>query len=175
MADQNADDVQIRNARREDMAAIAEMIQELADFENMPKGPKMSVEDLRRDGFEKQPPLFQCKVAEISQPGSQAVVGYALYFPTYSTWEGSSMMLEDLYVRTSQRRKGVGKKLFTAVAKEAHSNGCSRLDFHVLDWNPARKFYESRGAVNLTSEEQWCYYRLGGEALTALSQDKTVE
>ncbi|KAJ8735162.1 hypothetical protein PYW08_014412 [Mythimna loreyi] len=174
MADQNVD-VQIRNAKREDMAAIAEMIQELADFEQMPNGPKMSVEDLRRDGFDKEPPLFQCKVAEMSQPCPQPVVGYALYFPTYSTWEGSSMMLEDLYVRNSQRRKGVGKKLFKAVAKEAFTNGCSRLDFHVLDWNPARKFYESKGAVNLTSKEQWCYYRLGGEALTALSLDEAEE
>ena len=74
-------------------------------------------------------------------------------------------MLEDLYVRSDQRRRGVGQKLFHAVIKEASEAGCSRLDFHVLEWNPARSFYEGMGAVNLTSTEQWCYYRLSGDAL----------
>lgn len=49
--------------------------------------------------------------------------------------------------------------------QEANSTGCSRLDFHVLEWNPARTFYENEGAVNMTSSEQWCYYRLSGESL----------
>ncbi|CAH1643106.1 unnamed protein product [Spodoptera littoralis] len=163
------DELQIREAKREDMTAVAEMIQELADFENMSEGPKMSVTDLEHDGFERQPPAFRCKIAEVMRPGAEAVVGYALYFPTYSTWEGRSMMLEDLYVRSSQRRLGVGKRLFEAVAKEASSTGCSRLDFHVLEWNPARSFYEHKGAVNLTNTEQWCYYRLAGEALKKFS------
>ncbi|XP_021192288.1 thialysine N-epsilon-acetyltransferase [Helicoverpa armigera] len=163
------DEIRIRPARKEDMQAVAEMIQELADFEKMPKGPKMTVAELQRDGFERQPPSFQCKVAEVQRPGTAPVVGYALYFPTYSTWEGRSMMLEDLYVRTSQRRLGVGKRLFKAVANEASSTGCTRLDFHVLEWNPARTFYENKGAINLTNKEQWCYYRLGGDALKKLS------
>ncbi|CAD0252087.1 unnamed protein product [Spodoptera exigua] len=163
------DELKIRAAKREDMSAVAEMIQELADFEKMPEGPKMSVADLERDGFERQPPAFHCKIAEVQRPGSEMVAGYALYFPTYSTWEGRSMMLEDLYVRSSQRRLGVGQKLFEAVAKEASSTGCCRLDFHVLEWNPARSFYEHKGAVNLTNSEQWCYYRLTGEALKKFS------
>lgn len=54
--------------------------------------------------------------------------------------------------------------------QEASSNGCSRLDFHVLEWNEARRFYESKGAVNLTTAEKWCYYRLSGEALASVSQ-----
>lgn len=163
------DELHIREAKKEDMTAVAEMIQELADFEKMSDGPKMSVSDLERDGFERQPPEFYCKIAEVKRPGAEAVAGYALYFPTYSTWEGRSMMLEDLYVRSSQRRLGVGKRLFEAVAKEASTGGCSRLDFHVLEWNPARSFYEHKGAVNLTNKEQWCYYRLAGEALKKFS------
>ncbi|KOB67779.1 Diamine acetyltransferase 2 [Operophtera brumata] len=46
----------------------------------------------------------------------------------------------------------------------------SRLDFHVLEWNPARAFYEARGALNLTQREHWCYYRLAGDALHALAR-----
>ncbi|XP_045453551.1 thialysine N-epsilon-acetyltransferase-like [Melitaea cinxia] len=158
-------ELNIRRAKKDDMTAVAEMIQELADFEKMPNGPKLSVTDLKRDGFESQPPAFQCLVAEVSGRDSNVIVGYALYFPTYSTWEGKSMMLEDLYVRTSERRRGVGDKLFNAVANEAKASGSSRLDFHVLEWNDARSFYEGKGAVNLTKTEQWCYYRLTGESL----------
>ncbi|XP_045503533.1 thialysine N-epsilon-acetyltransferase [Colias croceus] len=157
-------DITIREAKHEDMEAVAEMIQELADFEKMPDGPKLSVKDLQRDGFESNPPVFRCLVAEVAN-NQKPVVGYALYFPTYSTWQGRAMMLEDLYVRPSERKRGVGKKLFNAVAKQASSSGCSRLEFHVLEWNDARSFYERKGAVNLTNTEQWCYYRLTGDAL----------
>ncbi|KAG6443967.1 hypothetical protein O3G_MSEX003063 [Manduca sexta] len=162
-------DVIIREARKEDMKAVANMIQELADFEKMPDGPKLSIKDLEHDGFVQQPPAFRCKVAEV-QSDSNNVVGYAIYFPTYSTWEGPAMMLEDLCVRADQRRRGVGSKLFHAVAKEAWSSGCRRLDFHVLEWNPARAFYESAGADNLTASEQWCYYRLAGDRLQTFVQ-----
>ncbi|CAG4989707.1 unnamed protein product [Colias eurytheme] len=157
-------DITIREAKYEDMEAVAEMIQELADFEKMPDGPKLSVKDLQRDGFESNPPAFRCLVAEVANTQKPAV-GYALYFPTYSTWRGRAMMLEDLYVRPSERKRGVGNKLFNAVAKQASSSGCSRLEFHVLEWNDARSFYERKGAVNLTNTEQWCYYRLTGDAL----------
>ncbi|XP_026484753.2 thialysine N-epsilon-acetyltransferase-like [Vanessa tameamea] len=158
-------ELKIRRAEKNDMFAVAEMIQELADFEKMSDGPKICVKDLQRDGFETQPPAFRCLVAVLSKEETDFIVGYALYFPTYSTWEGQSMMLEDLYVRKRERRRGVGHKLFNAVAKEAIALGSSRLDFHVLEWNDARAFYEGKGAVNLTNSEKWCYYRLTGEPL----------
>ncbi|CAK1541370.1 unnamed protein product [Leptosia nina] len=158
-------DIKIRSATLKDMDAVAEMIQELADFEKMPDGPKLTVKDLQRDGFESNPPAFCCLVAEVPKNVQNPIVGYALYFPTYSTWQGRAMMLEDLYVRSSERKRSVGKRLFNAVAKEASSSGCSRLEFHVLEWNEARSFYEGKGAVNLTHSEQWCYYRLTGDAL----------
>ncbi|XP_026333231.1 diamine acetyltransferase 2 [Hyposmocoma kahamanoa] len=163
----NDDEINIRPARKEDMATVAKMIQELADFEKMPEGPKMSVEELERDGFESSPPAFRCSVAELA--AAPALLGYALFFPTYSTWQGRAMMLEDLYVRPAERRRGVGQRLFRHVAEEAAASGCSRLDFHVLEWNEARRFYESKGAVNLTAAERWCYYRLSGAALRALA------
>lgn len=80
----------------------------------------VGIVDLSRDGFERQPPAFSCKVAELGGAGVGGrgqVVGYALYFPTYSTWEGRAMMLEDLYVRPAERRRGLGQRLFHSVAK----------------------------------------------------------
>lgn len=87
-------------------------------------------------------------------------VGYALCFHTYSTWEGKSLFLEDLYVRPSHRKSGVGRQLFEHAARCAKERNCKRLDFHVLSWNPAKAFYEKMGAVNLSETEKWQYYRL---------------
>lgn len=68
--------------------------------------------------------------------------------------------MEDLYVQPSYRGTGVGKMLFTHVMKYALDRNCARLDFHVLNWNPATQFYEKLGAVNLTTKEDWQLYRV---------------
>jgi hypothetical protein len=39
------------------------LIQELADFEKMPEGPRLTVDDLIADGFGGQP-FFHCYLAE---------------------------------------------------------------------------------------------------------------
>lgn len=57
----------IRRAGAADMAAILDLIVELATYEEMPHGPQLTVADLRRDGgFEHgEKPLFHSFVAEI--------------------------------------------------------------------------------------------------------------
>ena len=56
------------------------------------------VTDLERDGFDSNSPYFHCIVAEcVPLPGSASVtdqsvvVGFALYFYAYSTWEGKEI------------------------------------------------------------------------------------
>ncbi|KAK4880750.1 hypothetical protein RN001_008896 [Aquatica leii] len=97
-----------------------------------------------------------------------AIVGYAVYFISYSTWLGKSTFLEDLYVNPEFRNRGVGKKLFTAVAKQAQANQSKRLDLHCLSWNNAMNFYKNIGAKNLTECEKWNYLRIDGEDLNKL-------
>jgi GNAT superfamily N-acetyltransferase len=45
------------------------------------------------------------------------------------------------------RRHGVGRRLMARLAAIAIERGWSRIDFQVLDWNPARRFYERLGLV----------------------------
>lgn len=72
--------------------------------------------ELQCAGFDQK--AFRCKIAELTNKSApKQVVGYAMYFPTYSSWEGRSVMLQDLYVRSSERRRGIGERLFNAVAK----------------------------------------------------------
>src|SRR5436305_6473757 len=81
-----------------------------------------------------------------TSPGGR-LVGYALHPFTYSSFRTNPRMwLEDLFVEESARGTGAGEKLFTAFVRDAASCGCHRVDWHVLEWNPARAFYERMGA-----------------------------
>jgi len=48
---------------------------------------------------------------------ANTLLGYALYFYTYSTWKGKALYLEDLYVTPGCRGQGLGSALFNRVAK----------------------------------------------------------
>ena len=43
------------------------------------------------------------------------LIGFALFFFTYSTWEGKCVFMEDLYVQPEQRGKGIGTKVRIAA------------------------------------------------------------
>lgn len=161
------DNIIVRKAKREDCKAIRNLIQELADFEKMSEGPKIDHTTLEKDGFDAEHPLFICHVAEVNTK----VVGYAISYYTYSTWCGKAMYLEDICVTLDSRGKHIGSELLKAVAKEAIDNSCCRLDFSVLKWNPAKDFYKHKGAIDLTTEEEWHHYRLSDTALKALAAD----
>ncbi|XP_063977337.1 LOW QUALITY PROTEIN: uncharacterized protein LOC135162617 [Diachasmimorpha longicaudata] len=154
------DEISVRPAVREDCKGIRSLIQQLANFEDMSNGPKIGADTLEKDGFGPHP-LFHCVVAE----KNSTLIGYALFYFTYSTWVGKSMYLEDLFVIPDCRMQGVGSLLFDAVAKKAVDENCGRLDFAVLKWNPATNFYKHRGAIDMTEAEDWHYYRLGSEGL----------
>ncbi len=154
----------IRPAVEADCATILRFVRELAAFEREPDAVKACEEDFRRDGWGERP-VFEALIAELDG----APVGFALCFRNYSTWEGrAGLFVEDLYVTPEARRFGAGRKLLAAVARRAVEQGCRRVDLNVLDWNPARGFYDRLGFRHL---EDWRPYRLTGEALGALAAE----
>lgn len=102
---------------------------------------------------------------------NSASIGYAICFYSYSTWQGRSLFLEDLYVRPAYRKQGTGARMFREVAAIAVRLGCRRLDFHVLSWNPACEFYNRLGATNLTKSESWQFYRVEEQQLGKLAEE----
>ena len=132
----------IRVGKKEDMAAVLRLIQELAEFEKEPDAVLVTEEDLIRDGFGNQP-LFHVFVAEINLE----IVGIAFYYYRYSTWKGKIIHLEDLVVKNDMRGKGVGYALYSEIIRQAQKDQVKRIDWNVLDWNtPAIDFYEKTGA-----------------------------
>ena len=81
------------------------------------------------------------------------VIGFAIYYTSYSTWKGPCIYLEDLYVLPEKRNLHAGSKLFDAVVAIAKERKVARMDWQVLDWNQlAIDFYERKGA---TIDKDW--------------------
>ena len=91
-------------------------MKELADYEKMPNGPKLTEKDLEEHGYNGPRPFFECLVAfEPSKP--DVLIGFVLFFYTYSTWDGPSVFMEDLYVTPASRGQGLGTKLWQGVVQ----------------------------------------------------------
>jgi GNAT superfamily N-acetyltransferase len=156
----------IRPAGAADIPAIHQMIVDLATYERSEREVRATEDDLRAAllaGPGGQPSLF----AHVAEEDGQ-VVGFALWFLSYSTWLGRhGIHLEDLYVRPERRSHGHGRALLAELARICVERGYGRLEWSVLDWNtPARRFYESLDAVAV---DEWVIYRLTGPALHALA------
>ena len=132
----------IRPSVPADVAAMMQLIHELAVFEKAPNEVVANAETLLQSGFQEHP-LFVAWVAE----KDGLIVGMALCYIRYSTWKGPVLYLEDLIVTESFRGNGIGKALFEKCIAHAKHNNYRRLVWQVLDWNtPAIDFYKGYGA-----------------------------
>lgn len=154
----------VRPAREADLDAIAELIRALAEYERMPEAVTFDRESLRRHLFGPG----RAAEALVAEETDGTVVGYAIFFPVFSTFRGTvGLHIEDVFVRAEYRGRGWGRRLLAAVARIAWERGCDRLQWDVLDWNePAIRFYRNLGARPL---EEWTIYRLDGAAFEALA------
>lgn len=157
----------VRPATAADIPLMYSLVQGLAEYEREPHGVKITEEQLLRDGFGPNHYYESLIAEEDSEPA-----GFALYFSIYSTWQGPSLHLEDLFVLPAFRGKGIGKALLRQVAAIAVNRGCARLQWDVLDWNqPAIDFYHSIGAFML---KEWRIMRVTGDALQTLAAPEEV-
>ncbi len=135
----------IRAASVEDVSLLFEMIRELADSEQALDKLTITQADLMRDGFGAES-RFRALVANWEEKAA----GYALFFDCYSSWRGRQLFLEDLFVRSEFRGKGIATSLMAQVARIAAAKGCRAVRWEVLDWNkPALNLYASLGAILL--------------------------
>ena len=84
----------VREARESDLDRIHQLIVDLANYERAAHEVRTTIGQLRVALFGPQPAAYAL-VAE----SDNLVVGFALYFRNFSTWEGvHGIYLEDLYV-----------------------------------------------------------------------------
>ncbi|VDI27623.1 Hypothetical predicted protein [Mytilus galloprovincialis] len=97
------------------------------------------------------------------------MVGYLLYYYTYSPWVGKTVYMEDFYVKPEHRNKGIGTELLKSAVKVFLETHCSCMEWAVPCWNKvAVDYYKQKGAINLTETEQLHIYRLTEEAMENL-------
>jgi GNAT superfamily N-acetyltransferase len=140
------------------------MVHELAEFERDPESCHLTGEQLLASLFAERPAVF----GHVAVDADDTPYGFALWFLNYSTWEGThGIHLEDLYVRPQARGTGAGGALLATLARICVERGYRRLEWVMLDWNPAADFYAAIGAKVV---EDWLPYRLSGAALTQLAE-----
>ncbi|MGV9877099.1 GNAT family N-acetyltransferase, partial [Streptomyces cellulosae] len=116
----------IRAATVHDVPEIQAMIRELAAYEKAAEQARATQDQLRAALFGEHP-AASVLVAEDDTSGD--VVGFALWFPRFSTWTGTrGMHLEDLYVRPHTRGAGHGKALLAALAAICRDQGFERFE-----------------------------------------------
>jgi GNAT superfamily N-acetyltransferase len=161
--------LKIRPAREQDIDAIFDLIRGLAAYEKLSDRVTGNSKLLRSHLFGERV-YAEAIVAEL---GAQTI-GFALFFPTYSTFlTQPGIHLEDVFVQPEYRRQGVGKALMTAIAKIAHDRGCGRLEWSVLDWNQnAIEFYQRFGATVLPD---WKTCRMSAETLAEIAMKPQID
>ncbi|HYQ66135.1 GNAT family N-acetyltransferase [Actinophytocola sp.] len=151
-----------REIRESDVAAVVQMVHDLAAYENSSDECRMTEDQLRAALFGTAPALFG-HVAETDG----RVVGFVLWFLNFSTWTGTHGVYgEDMYVEPGYRGRGVGQALFEAMGRVCVERGYQRLEFWTLDWNTDTiAFTASLGARPMS---EWTVYRIDGPELARL-------
>lgn len=154
----------VRAPRRDEIGRVWEMVRGLAVYEKLEHEVSGSAAALEADLFA-TPPRVACRVAE----RDGALVGYALFYATYSSFRTRpGVWLEDLFVEPSERGRGTGRALLAEVAHASLAAGGGSVAWIVLDWNaPSIAFYERLGARR--AGEGWLTYAVEGEALRRLA------
>lgn len=152
----------VRPAEPADVPVILALVHALAVYEKEPDAVEATEDDLHRALF-----VDGTASAHVALIDGQ-VVGFALWFVTFSTWTGKpGLWLEDLFVQPEARGTGLGRALLQALARVCVERGYGRFEWWVLDWNaPAIGFYRSLGAV---PQDEWTTFRVDGDALAALA------
>ena len=153
----------IRPAVAADVPVLLELVHELAVYEREPDAVE-ATEPMLHAALFGPAPSAECHVAVLDGE----VVGFALWYVTFSTWKGlPGLWLEDLFVRPAARGTGLGKALLQELARVCVDRGYARFEWWVLDWNaPAIGFYRSLGAV---PQDEWTTFRVDGQALVELA------
>ena len=148
------EEILIRKAKREDISILFDFIKDIAEFEKLSDEVISSKELLEKTIFDRDIPI-EAIFAMVD--GKE--VAFAIYYYNFSTFTGKpGLHLEDLFVKSEYRNKGIGKKLMNYCIDVAKKRGCGRMEWTALKWNPACDFYEEQ--FNAEALDEWVTYRL---------------
>jgi diamine N-acetyltransferase len=144
----------LRDATEHDAEEIARLVHDLAAYEKLADRAIGTAGDFREQLFGVLPRAHAMMAEVESRP-----VGLAIWFYTFSTFQARpGLYVEDVFVEPDSRGLGIGRAFFRTMAQRALAEGCTRMEWSVLDWNtPAVGFYRGLGAVAM---DEWTVQRL---------------
>ncbi|MEN2980321.1 GNAT family N-acetyltransferase [Tistrella bauzanensis] len=138
-------DITIRRATVADVPDLWALLRDLAVEEGLGARFTATIDDMRRDGFGPRPRF----TAALARASAGDVLGFASWFPLYSSIRARDyLFLDNLYVRPQARGGGgrVARLLIAHVAADAVVWQADRLELHVRQPNDrARRFYTRTG------------------------------
>ena len=153
----------LRAAIEADLGAVMRLVRGLAEYEKLTDHCTATEADFHTHLFGPKS-IAHAALAEVNgRP-----VGLALWYYTLSTFAGRKrLFVEDVFVEPAHRGAGIGYALFRHMAQVALTEGCTGMEWRVLNWNqPAIDFYRRIGAKPVTD---WTTNQLDATALAALA------
>jgi len=146
--------VTIRCATADDAEILARLVRALAAANGELGKVESRAADFAAHGFAAAP-AFHALIAECrGEP-----VGLSLWFYNFSSWRGDvGVYIQDLYVDSSLRGSGLGRRLLTETARRGRQAGATHLRLSVARSNAgARAFYKRLGLLFRDDE---CIYQV---------------
>ncbi|XP_071955438.1 thialysine N-epsilon-acetyltransferase-like [Antedon mediterranea] len=148
-----------REGTEKDSRFILNKIKDLARFMDTEDMVTLTEDDFAKE-FTSENKFINLLIAETDEEESK-FVGYALFFPFFSSYSGKRLYLEDLFIEEKYRGNGFGKVFFREITKIGVEKGCHSMEWTTLPDNDiAVGFYKSLGAINKTETEKWHSYYL---------------
>lgn len=90
----------------------------------------------------------------------EKIVGTLTFYETISTFAGETgLYIEDMYIRNTYQRRGIGHKLLNEMIEETKRRGYKKLEWQCAKDNfAAMDFYEKMGAVKDENWKTFIYY-----------------
>ncbi|WP_164870865.1 GNAT family N-acetyltransferase [Mesobaculum littorinae] len=154
--------VQCRRAGADDGEAVADLIEDLQAYHDLPRQSRAEIlSDLATmpEGFE----------VWLAEDDARRALGIALACVYPGPGIAAGCYLKELFVTSRARQGGVGRALMQALAASALARGAQRIDW-VTSWDNevARSFYDGLGAQ---ANGNKLFYRIDGDALATLAGD----
>ncbi len=136
--------IKIREATKDDVDALYDLIIGIAKFHNQEEFVIIDKKEILRAGFSDQP-KFEVLIAEFNNE----IAGYLSYTWNYSIWNGCEyMILDDLFVKNGYRGHKIGLNLMQQAKEICNKKGINLIRWEVQkDNQKAIEFYNRLGAT----------------------------
>ena len=139
--------ITIRNATKNDVPAIANLLRGLQQFDHLNEEPPAATEARIRHHFR----LCQAGNSHtiyVAENAQGVVDGYTVvHWLPYLLLKGPEGYVSELFVRVSAQGQGIGRRLLEAVKTEGKKRGCLRLSLLNMRHRESyqRGFYKKMG------------------------------